>query len=213
MNQLLLLAWLLPSAWLVAQPSPDNHLDGYILPSEGDTLFGVITFINPVHNQVSVTFRAYDADRSRQYEPQDLIGYAFWNVGNRGNDAKVIYQRKRVPIDPVEDLDRPRTLFLQVIDQGDINLYHFYTLDIQRINQREYIRSYFVEDLAPNGGIPLTHITRENFARVTAEVLARNDYLAQHLGKPGFGFKYLPEMIHFHNNLNAPHAHWLIADQ
>lgn len=202
--------------WLIAtggfaQPA-SNQMDGYILPSEGDTIFGEVAFINPVHNQISVTFKPYDSNKKRTYSPQDLIAYAFWNVGNRGEDALVVYRRKRIPFDPVENINKPRTVFLQLISEGDLDLYHFYSLDIQRINDREYVRSFFIEDLSPDG-MALTHLSRDNFKDVAPQVLQRNDYLSEHLGQPGFGFKYLPEMIHFHNNLNAAHAHWLIADQ
>lgn len=199
--------------WLAAQSQATNRLEGYILPSEGDTLFGEVGFVNPIHNQISVTFKPYGETRSRTYHPQDLVAYAFWNVGNRGHDALVTYRRKRIPLDPVEGFERPRDVFLQVISEGDLDLYHCYTLDIQYINDRQYIRTYFVEDLSPEGGIPLTQLTRENFREIAPQVLARNSYLTERLGTAGYGFKYLPEMVHFHNSLNDPSAHWITADQ
>jgi len=182
-----------------------NLFDGYIISNQGDTTFGKIQFVNPVYNEMKVRFFNKKGRKRVVYKPNEILEYAFllpnFNKETKSTDLKWIhYFRKRVEVMPTESSYRIKTLFLQRITEGKLNVYNYYTLSSSKINNREYERQYFIEQMTPDG-FNLTYINRVNYRDSVRELLASNEALAKKLGKRGYGYKYLPRLVSLHNRM------------
>lgn len=120
-----------------------NLYDGYIIGNQGDTTFGKIQFVNPVYNELKVRFFNKKGKKRVIYKPGEILEYAFllpdFNRETKQKELKWIhYYRKRVEVMPTKSTYKIKTLFLQRITEGKLNVYNYYTLTTSKINNREY---------------------------------------------------------------------------
>lgn len=175
-----------------------NLYDGFVITSVGDTLRGQIQFVNPVFNELKVRFYNEDGKRNT-YKTKDIIEYAFLFPDKKDKQLKwVNYVRKRVDVSPIKSTIEINTVFLQRVTQGQVTLYNYYTLKTSKINSREYVKNYYVEQQTPNG-FDLTHVDTDNFREYARTLLASNDELFEHLGTSGYGYRYFARVVKEHN--------------
>ena len=87
---------------------------------------------------------------------------------------------------------------MQRVTQGQVTLYNYYTLSTSKIDSRDYVKNYYVEQQTPDG-FDLTHVDMSNFRDYSRGLLATNTELSEQLGKSGFGYKYFANIIEQHN--------------
>jgi len=196
---LVLLFFIVSIQFAFADEGKTKYLyDGFVITSMGDTLRGQIQFINPVFNELKVRF--YNEEGKRvTYKTKDIVEYAFLFPNKKSKQLEwVNYVRKRVDVSPIESTVEINTVFLQRVTQGQVTLYNYYTLETSKINSREYIKNYYVEQQTPNG-FDLTHVDTDNFREYARTLLASNDELFEHLGTSGYGYKFFAEIVKQHN--------------
>jgi hypothetical protein len=175
-----------------------NLYEGFVITSMGDTVRGQVQFVNPVFNELKVRFYNEDGKRTT-YKTQDIVEYSFLFLDKKDKQFKwVTYVRKRVDVSPIKSTVEINTVFLQRVTQGQVTLYNYYTLETSKINSREYIKNYYVEQQTPNG-FDLTHVDTDNFREYARTMLASNDELFEQLGTSGFGYRYFADIVKEHN--------------
>jgi hypothetical protein len=180
------------------ESNEENLYEGFVITSMGDTIRGQVQFVNPVYNELKV--RLYDEKGKHDtYKTGDIVEYAFLFPDKKSQELKwVNYVRKRVDVSPIQSSTQINTVFLQRVTQGKVTLYNYYTLETAKINSREYVKNYYVEQQTPNG-FDLTHVNSDNFREYARTLLASNQTLYEQLGKSGFGFNYFSKVIEEHN--------------
>ncbi len=201
----LLLSFCQTSAFSFSTSGKKNLYDGYIIDNQGDTAFGKVQFVNPIYNELKVRFYNKEGKKRITYKPHEILEYAFLlpkhNTKTKKDELQWIhYFRKRVEVMPTASSYQVKTLFLQRITEGKLNVYNYYTLKTSKINSRDYEKQYFIEQMTPDG-FNLTYINKVNYRDSVRELLASNEELAKKLGKRGYGFKYLPRLVAIHNRM------------
>ena len=95
----------------------NNFQRGFIITNEQDTISGWINFGMDVENMAVCHFKANENDEVITFLPGEIFGYRFY-------DIEAFYVSREIVINDV-----PRTVFLQFLVQGMMNLYYFVDTD------------------------------------------------------------------------------------
>lgn len=98
---------------IVSVLSQSNYKEGYIITMEKDTVHGLIDFRTDHTNSLICKFKLSDEASEKNYQPGEIAGYRFVNEGK-------YYVSRAVVIDSLK-----RTVFLEFLVQGLLNLYYF----------------------------------------------------------------------------------------
>lgn len=90
-----------------------NFKDGYVITNRNDTLSGLIDFRTDHTNSLICKFKRDEKSTEKVYSPCEIAGYRFVNEGK-------YYVSRIVEIDSLK-----RTVFLEFLVQGLLNLYYF----------------------------------------------------------------------------------------
>lgn len=178
-----------------------NLFEGFVITSMGDTVRGQVQFVNPVYNELKVRLYNEKGKKIATYKTHDIVEYAFLFYDKKEKAHEwVNYVRKRVEVAPLKSTSNSKTVtvFLQRVTQGQVTLYNYYTLSTSKINSRNYVKNYYVEQQTPDG-FDLTHVDMDNFRDYSRTLLATNNELSEQLGKSGYGYKYFAKIIEQHN--------------
>lgn len=127
LNLLLLFLLLTFSAQAQNNPKP-----GYIITSQGDSIFGTVDYRTPKYNTQECAFMADDATAYTTYRPADIRGYGLTGQGNR-----LIARSVTVG-------GQTKTLFVEYIVDGVMSLYHFVDGNDERyLFENEEGQSYY----------------------------------------------------------------------
>lgn len=98
---------------IVSVLSQSNYKEGYIITMEKDTVHGIIDFRTDHTNSLICKFKLNVGASEKNYQPGEIAGYRFVNEGK-------YYVSRTVVIDSLR-----RTVFLEFLVQGLLNLYYF----------------------------------------------------------------------------------------
>ena len=129
MKKRIFFTFLFLSIYLTATFAQGNFRRGFIITNEGDTVSGWIDFGTDAQNMHICNFRETEMGATRAFFPGQIFGYRFYKEGK-------FYISREIVIN-----DEPRTVFLEFLLQGNMNL--FYYIDVSQHKQTEY---YFFED-------------------------------------------------------------------
>ena len=124
-----LFTFLLLSLCFTATFAQSNFRRGFIITNEGDTVNGWIDFRTDVRNMQACNFRKTETGETRTFLPGEIFGYRFYEEGK-------FYVSREIVID-----GEPRTVFLEFVVQGMMNLYYY--IDTLPDDNVEY---FFFED-------------------------------------------------------------------
>ena len=129
----ILFTFLLLSLCLTATFAQSNFRRGFIITNEQDTVSGWIDFRTDVRNMQVCDFRETETGETRTFLPGEIFGYRFYDEGK-------FYVSREIMIN-----NAPRTVFLEFIVQGMMNLYYY----IETLpHTLEVVEHYFFEDAA-----------------------------------------------------------------
>jgi len=129
----ILFTFLLLSLCLTATFAQSNFRRGFIITNEQDTVSGWIDFRTDVRNMQVCDFRETETGETRTFLPGEIFGYRFYDEGK-------FYVSREIMIN-----NAPRTVFLEFIVQGMMNLYYY----IETLpDTHEVVEHYFFEDAA-----------------------------------------------------------------
>jgi len=121
--------FLLLSFCFTATFAQSNFRRGFIITNEQDTVSGWIDFRTDVRNMQVCDFRESETGETRTFLPGEIFGYRFYDEGK-------FYVSREIMID-----NAPRTVFLEFVVQGMMNLYYY--IDTLPDDNVEY---FFFED-------------------------------------------------------------------
>lgn len=98
---------------MVSVLSQSNYKEGYIITIEKDTVHGLIDFRTDHTNSLICKFKLNVGASEKNYQSGEIAGYRFVNEGK-------YYVSRTVVIDSLR-----RTVFLEFLVQGLLNLYYF----------------------------------------------------------------------------------------
>lgn len=98
---------------IVSVYSQSNYKEGYIITNSNDTVFGLIDFRTDQTNSLVCKFKKDENTVEKSYSPGEILSYRFINEGK-------YYVSQTVVIDSLS-----RTVFLEFLVQGLLNLYYF----------------------------------------------------------------------------------------
>ena len=107
-----------------------NYRRGYIITNENDTIAGWIDYRTNVQNMSVCKFKTDESEETISYLPGEIFGYRLDEVGK-------FYVSKDITIN-----GESRTVFLEYLVQGIMNLYHYIDYSFYEQN----MAYYFFED-------------------------------------------------------------------
>jgi len=129
-----------------------NYKEGYYITHANDTVYGLIDFGSDQKNAQECRFKLTESATEQVLTPKDINGYRFSNDG-------LYYKSKEIELNNVK-----RTLFLQYLVHGSMNLYYF--VDADKL-------PYFVfED--ENGKV--VSVTKKKDKIIDSKVIKDNQY-------------------------------------
>lgn len=167
---------------------------GYIVTIQGDTLHGKIQMLNPALNEVKVKFINPDGTK-KLYRAKELEAYAFKVPGVKGKkyqkaDEWIFYTKKTVEYPPIPF--GPTEVLLQQQVNGVVSLYNYYMET--RSREDKYDHFLYVEK-----GTTMIKVKKDNYKRVVKKFLEDYPTLQAKVGKKGYGFKYIEQILKEYN--------------
>lgn len=94
-----------------------NPVTGYVITATNDTIYGTIDYLTPRENCTFCSFKADGEDTFRDYSPQDIAGYRFYN-------DSVYYVSQAIHID-----GQMKQVFTEFLLKGGVSLYRYTNLN------------------------------------------------------------------------------------
>jgi len=189
------------SIYLTSTFAQSNFRRGFIITNEGDTVSGWIDFGTDAQNMHICNFRETEMGTTRTFFPGQIFGYRFYEEGK-------FYVSREIVIN-----DEPRTVFLEFLLQGNMNL--FYYIDVSQHKQTEY---YFFENqsgrmialtkrpdeiISTAGGI--TRVNRDfRYRGVIRYLFNEHESIAQQADKVEFNHQSMIDIARQYHNLTCP---------
>ncbi|WP_051697761.1 outer membrane beta-barrel protein [Prevotella sp. 10(H)] len=131
-----------------------NYKSGYIITNDNDSIMGLIDFRTDKASGESCRFKISDSAEEQMFYPEDILKYRFINEGK-------YYVSQKIEIE-----GKTKTVFLEYLLQGMMNLYYYRNSD----NNRQY---YFFMD--ENG--KMMQITKHPNEIVNSKIKEDNRYI------------------------------------
>ena len=178
--------------------------NGTVTLENGETLEGQIQMLSPTLNEVKVKFIASNG-KATTYKAKEVASYNFtfskYNAKTKSYDNQTVeYVKKNVTVAPVPF--GPKAVLVERQVEGTISLYNFYAET--RAAAHAFSHNYFVEKDGQ-----MIAVTRENFKTVLKDMVADYPELKSKVGKKGYGFKYVANIITEYNNHTSPKGQML----
>ena len=173
--------------------------NGTVVLENGETLEGQIQMLSPTLNEVKVKFIASNG-KATTYKAKEVASYSFEfpkydRTTKSYKNETVEYVKKNVTVAPVPF--GPKAVLVERQVEGSVSLYNFYAET--RAAAHAFTHNYFVE----KDGQMIT-VTRENFKSVVKDMVADYPELKSKVGKKGYGYKYIANIIEEYNTHIAP---------
>ena len=173
--------------------------NGTVTLENGETLEGQIQMLSPTLNEVKVKFIASNG-KATTYKAKDVASYSFEfpkydRTTKSYNNETIEYVKKNVTVAPVPF--GPKAVLVERQVNGAVSLYNFYAET--RTAAHAFAHNYFVEKDGQ-----MVSVTRENFKAVVKDMVADCPELKARVGKKGYGYKHIANIITEYNNFIAP---------
>ena len=173
--------------------------EGSVTLENGETLKGQIQMLSPTLNEVKVKFIASNG-QATTYKAKDVASYSFkfpkYNASTKSYDNQTVeYVKKNVTVAPVPF--GPKAVLVERQVEGTVSLYNFYAET--RAAAHAFTHNYFVEKDGQ-----MIEVTRENFKTILKDMVADYPELQAKVGKKGYGYKYITNIITEYNDFIAP---------
>jgi len=200
MKQHIFFTLLFLSLCLTATLAQGNFKRGFIITNEGDTVSGWIDFRTDARNMQVCNFRETEMGATRTFFPGQIFGYRFYEEGK-------FYVSREIVINDV-----PRTVFLEFILQGNMNL--FYYIDVSQHRQTEY---YFFENqsgrmialtkrpdeiISTRGGVTRVHEDLR-YQGVIRYLFSEHESIAQQADRVKFNHQSMISIAQQYHNLTS----------
>lgn len=167
---------------------------GYVVTTQGDTIHGKIQMLSPTLNEVKVKFINNEGIK-RIYRAKELDGYAFKVPEIRKKKYQqpaewIYYIKKEVEYPPVPFGSTIVLMQRQV--NGRTNMYNYYIET--RSRETEYDHIIYVEK-----GTTMVKISKQNYKKVIKRFLEDYPALQAKVGKRGYGFKHIENILKEYN--------------
>ena len=172
---------------------------GSVTLENGQTLEGQIQMLSPTLNEIKVKFIASNG-QATTYKAKEVASYnfTFSKYDSKTKSYKnetVEYVKKNVTVAPVPF--GPKAVLVERQVAGTVSLYNFYAET--RAAAHAFTHNFFVEKDGQ-----MISVTRENFKSVVKDMVADYPALSAKVGKKGYGFKYIANIITEYNNHVSP---------
>ena len=173
--------------------------EGSVVLENGETLEGQIQMLSPTLNEVKVKFIASNG-QATTYKAKEVASYSFefpkYDAKTKSHkNITVEYVKKSVSVSPVPF--GPKEVLVERPVEGTVSLYNFYAET--RAAAHAFSHNYFVEKDGQ-----MIEVTRENFKAVVKDMVADYPELKSKVGKKGYGYKYIANIIEEYNAHIAP---------
>ena len=106
---------------IVSIQAQSNYEQGYVITNNQDTILGLIDYRTDFMNGKICKFKTDSLSKEQIYYPDDIIGFRYNNSGK-------FYITKTINIDNI-----PRTVFLEYLVKGIMNLYFYRDADFNML--------------------------------------------------------------------------------
>ena len=181
-----------------AQATSKKVYNGYVVTISNETIHGKIQMLSPTLNEVKVKFIHKDG-KKQTFKAKDLKSYSFqvpvYNKATKSRQMQwITYTKKTVDQAPIPF--GTKNVLLEQQEKGQINLYNHFVET--RSGATSMIHMYQVEK-----GDEMVSVTRKNFKKVMKEMVADYPELAAKVGKKGYGYKYITNIVAEYNQYNT----------
>ena len=172
---------------------------GSVTLENGQVLEGQIQMLSPTLNEIKVKF--IDNNRkSTTYKAKEVATYSFifpkYNAETKSYDNSVIeYVKKEVKVAPIPF--GPKEVLVERQVSGVINLYNFYVET--RASSQAFTHNFLVEK---NGETIV--LDSKNYRNILKDMVADHPELKAKVGKKGYNYKYIANVISEYNNYATP---------
>ena len=175
---------------------------GYVITLEGDTLKGKIEMLSPSLNEVKVKLVPNDGE-AIIYRAKEITAYAFlvpdFDIKKkRFNDKWIFYVKKKVERPPVPF--GPTEVLMQQEIKGTISFYNYY------IETRSQVADFEHLTLIEKDG-EMLKIAKANYKKVLKTMIIDYPKLAKKIGKKGYRFKNLKQILTLYNSKKKNNKH------
>ncbi len=176
--------------------SVGDKVPGYIILDNGKKVEGSIIIGDVIENELQIKFISKGKSTRKIYTPRDLqaYGYQINDIDDVGLKTQKWVNYKRHKVKQPPKAFAPTLVFLQLVEQGSINLYSF-IMETNTNQERSFNYVLFVEDENEN----LSEVSDASFEQ-TARILFK-DYTAMTAQTKSDYFLYrnLDQMVRDYN--------------
>lgn len=172
---------------------------GYVVTAKGDTLNGNIQMLSPTLNEVKVKLTSAEG-QTTIFKAKELTGYTFFykkynkQLKKRVNE-EVVYVRKKAKQSAIPF--GSKEILMERFITGTVNVYNFY-FEIRTNRTTPYDHAFYIER-----GKKMIQVDRNNFKKVVRNMVKDYPELEAKVGRKGYGYKHLPEIMKEYNNYNS----------
>jgi len=171
---------------------------GYVILNDDSQLEGKIQMLSPTLNEVKVKFISKE-NKKKVFKSKEVKEYGFkvekWNHKTRQHDINTItYVRQTVERSPIAF--GPKEVLIERQVGGVISMYNHF------VEQNSNVKNPFIHVLyvqKRNEG-DLMSLTKQNYRVVLKEMTAEYPELQAKIGRRGYGFKHIAQIITTYNN-------------
>lgn len=173
--------------------------EGSVILENGQILEGRIEMLSPTLNEVKVKF-IDNQGNSTIYKAKEVAAYSFafpkYNAQTKSYDNEIIeYVKKEMTVAPIPF--GPKEVLVERQVSGSISLYNFYVET--RASSVAFVHSYFVEKDGQ-----LIEVNTDNYKTILQDLVADYPELKAKVGKKGYNYKFIANIITEYNEYAAP---------
>lgn len=188
----LVLIILLPLV-LSASNSVGDKVPGYVLLDNGKRLEGKIIIGTLVGNELNVEFFSKGSNIRKKYIPKDLqaYGYQIDDISEEGLMVHLWVHYKRQKVDKPPFPFGPTLVFMQMVEQGAVNLYTYF-VEISHIEKQNYEYEYYIE--TETDPIP-RKVQKDYFEQNIRSLIKDYTALSAKIGKENYTYRNLDQIV------------------